>query len=391
MRFNVENDVLTVYLEGRIDSVSSPAVDSEICAIIAQNTFSKIILDAEKLEYISSAGLRVVLKIRKENPSLSVKNVSSDVYEIFEMTGFSEMIEIEKAYRTISVDGCKIIGKGAKGTVYRYNDDTIVKVYKSPDCLPDIKRERELARRAFILGVPTVISYDIVKVGDAYGSVFELLNAKSFSQLIAEDPDNVDKYADLAASLLRKIHSTEVLPSDMPPVKSYISEAWVDMIRDVISADTYNKLKALVEAVPEPLKMLHCDYHTNNIMMQNGETMIIDMDTLSYGHPIFELATICSAFITLGCVDNTVVENFLSMPFALATKFWDIFLRKYLGTDDKDRINEVDDKVKLLSYVRLVRHTLRHGEKGSELYNKNIEVGIQNIESLLKTVNTLEF
>ena len=57
------------------------------------------------------------------------------------MTGFAEMIEIRKAYRTVSVNGCEVIGAGANGKVYRIDPDTIIKVYRNPDALPEIRPE----------------------------------------------------------------------------------------------------------------------------------------------------------------------------------------------------------------------------------------------------------
>lgn len=145
--------------------------------------------DLENLEYISSAGLRVLLRVRKAEPTLRLVNVSPDVYEILDMTGFAEIIPTEKAYRRLSVDGCEVIGRGANGEVYRLDNDTIIKVYLNPDSLPDIQRERELARKAFVLDIPTAIPYDVVKVGSSYGSVFELLNAQSFAKLISTAAD----------------------------------------------------------------------------------------------------------------------------------------------------------------------------------------------------------
>lgn len=130
-------------------------------------------------------GLRIVLRLRKLEPELRLVEASAEVYEIFDMTGFTEMMPVEKAYRSISIEGCEAIGRGANGTVYRIDKDTVVKVYNNPDCLDDVQRERELARKAFVLGIPTAIPYDVVRVGDKYGSVFELLNSKSFSKLIA--------------------------------------------------------------------------------------------------------------------------------------------------------------------------------------------------------------
>ena len=178
----------------------------QIDEIIKNNTCEKIVFDAEDLLYISSAGLRIMLKIKKAVDDFSIINASLDVYDIFQMTGFTEIIDVAKAMRKLSVDGCPVIGSGAKGLVYRYNSDTIVKVYKSLDCLDAIKNERELARKAFVLGIPTAISYDIVKVGDKYGSVFELLDANSFTQLIVKDTSKIDYYVEEYTNLLKSIH-----------------------------------------------------------------------------------------------------------------------------------------------------------------------------------------
>ena len=145
----------------------------------------KLIIDAAGLEYISSAGLRVILRIKKANPDTIIINCTPETYDIFDMTGFTEMMEVERAYRVFSVEGCEVIGQGANGKVYRIDRDTIVKVYLNPDALPEIHRERELARAAFVAGVPTAIPYDVVRIeGGGYGSVFELLNATSFAKLL---------------------------------------------------------------------------------------------------------------------------------------------------------------------------------------------------------------
>ena len=99
----------------------------------------------------------MVLRLRKLENEFRLVNVSAEVYEILEMTGFTEMMPVEKARRSISVEGCEAIGRGANGIVYRIDKDTVVKVYQSADCLPDVQRERELARKAFVLGIPTAI------------------------------------------------------------------------------------------------------------------------------------------------------------------------------------------------------------------------------------------
>ncbi len=388
INFSFDNGVLTLGVSGRIDSVNASAFEAEVEAARA-TAHTSIVVDVEDMAYTSSAGLRVFLRLRKNEPTLKIINASAEVYDIFEMTGFTEMIPIEKAYRQLSVEGCTIIGQGAKGTVYRYNTDTIVKVYKNPDCLPDIMRERELARKAFVLGVPTAISYDVIKVGKQFGSVFELLDAKSLSQLIAENPDKMDAYVTEFADMLRLIHGITVKTEDMPNVKDTV-HVWCETARRALPAGDADKLDALVNAVPDIPHMLHFDYHTNNLMNQNGETLCIDMDTLCYGHPIFELANVYITYVGFGEVVPSVVEKFLGMPYALAVDFWNRFLPKYLGTTDAARIAEVSDKVRLLSYTRLLRHTLRRGGD-DEASVATLNLCKQQIAELLTKVSALTF
>lgn len=86
----------TLALIGRLDTVTAPELEAEISAILP--TAESLVLDMEKLEYISSAGLRVILKTQKalaQKAGLKLINVSDDVREVFEITGFSDFLTIE--------------------------------------------------------------------------------------------------------------------------------------------------------------------------------------------------------------------------------------------------------------------------------------------------------
>lgn len=390
MNFKTENNALTILPEGRIDSTNAEEVGAEIEKILSENSHSEVICDIAALEYISSAGLRVILKIRKVEPTLKIVNASSEVYEILDMTGFTEMLPVEKAMRGLSVEGYDIIGRGAKGTVYRYNGDTIVKVYKSVDNLNDIKNERKLAKRAFVLGIPTAISYDIVKVGDKFGSVFELLDAKSYSEMITSDDANKDKYIVEYAQLLKRIHETQVKPDDMPDIKITINN-WLDAAKPYLSEESFSRLSSLVEKTPNTMNMLHCDYHTNNVMYQGGEAILIDMDTLSHGHPVFELANVYITYVGFGEEDPAIVESFLGMPYETAKYIWKKFIREYLGTEDSAVIEGVESKVILLSYLRLLRHKVRRMTREEAEASAIVKTCVCKIDELLKAVDTLEF
>ena len=92
----VNGTTLTVKLEGRLDTTTSPKLEEELRGGVGGMTC--LVMDFEKLEYISSAGLRVLLamqKIMNRQGEMRIKNVSETVMEVFEITGFSDILTIE--------------------------------------------------------------------------------------------------------------------------------------------------------------------------------------------------------------------------------------------------------------------------------------------------------
>ena len=377
--------ILRLSLVGKVDSGNAAQAEQELNALRAEHPEAAVVLDFDKLQYISSAGLRVILRLRKERPELKIVNVSSEVYEVLDMTGFTEMFPVEKAYRRLSVEGCEVIGRGANGEVYRLDPDTIIKVYLNPDSLPDIQRERELARRAFVLGVPTAIPYDVVRVGEGYGSVFELLNAKSLAKLIAAEPEKLDEYVKVYVDLLKTIHGTELKPGEIPDMKA-VALGWAKWLKDWLPADQSDKLIRFIQAVPEDDHMLHGDYHIKNVMMQNGEALLIDMDTLCMGHPVFEFASIYLAYQGFGEVDHEEIQRFLGIPFETGAAIWAKTLRLYFGTDDQAVLDAFADKARLIGYARLLRRTLRR-DRDTERGQAVIENCRKQIAALLDRID----
>lgn len=388
MNYKTENGTLTVLLNGRIDSSNADAVEKEIADIRTNNAHDGLVLDADGLDYISSAGLRVVLRLKKAEPSLCIINANSEVYEIFEMTGFTEMMDIKKAYRRISLDGAELIGQGANGKVYRINDDTIVKVYLNPDSFGDIQRERELAKKAFVLGIPTAISYDIARVGDSYGTVFEMLNAKSFAKLIAQEPEKLDYYVNLYVDLLKKIHGTLVKEGDMPDMKE-VAQKWAKFDVDYLPKGIGEKLVAMVDAVPKDNHMMHGDYHIKNVMMQDGEVLLIDMDTLCVGNPVFELGSMFNAYEGFSAIDNSISLSFLGIPHELAVKIWEKSLAAYIGTTDKAKLEDAENKAKIIGFMRLLRRSIRRGGLSDAKMKKEIDFYIEQLTELIGKTDTL--
>ena len=386
--YRIDKDILYIGVEGRIDASNSAVAEEKIFSIKNANPGKHVVLDADKLEYISSAGLRVILRLRKEEPKLAIINVASDVYEIFDMTGFTDMVTVEKAYPRLSVEGCEFIAKGANGAVYRYDNETIVKTYFAKDALPEIKQERENARRAFILGINTAIPYGIVRVGEGYGTVTELLNATSVTKIILNNPDDLSEAVKYYIDMLKSIHSIEVEDGKVPDMKQTALE-WAEFVSAHIPEEQGKKLRDLIEAVPKRNTLMHGDYHTNNIMVQNGEPLLIDMDTLCMGHPVFELGSMFNAFVGYSELDHQNMMDFFGYSFETAGRFWNISLKAYLGTDDETVCQSVAEKAMIIGYTRMLRRAIRRPNEADS--PAKIARCKEMLATLINKVDTLIF
>ena len=358
----VEKNILYIAIHGRVDASVAAEAKTGIFNMKNEHSGKHVVLDADKLEYISSAGLRVILRLRKEEPNLAIINVAPEVYEVFDMTRFTDMVTIEKAYRRLSVEGCEFIAKGANGAVYRYDDETILKTYYAKDALPEIKQERENARRAFVLGINTAIPYGIVRVGEGYGTVTELLNAFSVTKLLRDNPDDMTEAIKYYVDLLKSIHAVEVEDGEFPDMKE-VALGWANFAAEHLPEDQGKKLCALIEAVPKQNTLLHGDYHTNNVMIQNGEPLLIDLDTLCMGHPVFELGSMFNAYVGFAEINHQSIMNFLGISFDTAGRFWNMALKSYLGTEDDAVCQSVAEKAMIIGYTRILRRAIRRPDE----------------------------
>ena len=96
MDHSIKNEVLTIFLKGKINSSNSEETETAIDEILSSKQYKSIVFDLDELSYISSAGLRILLRIKQENEDVKLINVSQQIYEIFEMVGFAKFLTIER-------------------------------------------------------------------------------------------------------------------------------------------------------------------------------------------------------------------------------------------------------------------------------------------------------
>lgn len=388
MRVQDEGKQIAVFPVGRINNDNAREFEAEVRTILEAIPGKRLIIDAEELDYISSAGLRVLLKFSAEDEPLSVRNANTELYEIFDMTGFTEILDISKKMKSISVEGCEVIGKGAYGTVYKIDEDTIVKVYDSADTLPVIEMERVKSKKAFIKGIPTAISYDIVRVGDSYGSVFELLRADNLNDVLKENPDMFDELLIKYVNMIKLVHKVETSSTDFPSSVRVFME-YLDALSDVIPEDVSSQLKTLLSQMPEDKHVIHGDLQMKNVMMADGEPMLIDMETLSTGDPVFDLQ---SLFLCYRAYAEDEPENpmeFLGITGEQAERIWNRIVQLYFEGLSEEQIREEENKIELLGYVGFLNSIILNGFTKPELRDIRIRHSVEHMRELLPKVDHL--
>lgn len=289
------DDTLTLKLRGRLDIGTAPALAKELEGAAARH----LVLDFDECGYVSSAGLRELLKAQKQQAAaggtLLLANVSREVQEVLDMTGFSSLIPTRRKLRQISLDGLEFLSAGVCGECYRLDRETIVKLYHE-GVLPEIaEKEKAFSKAAFVAGIPTAISYDVVACGTRTGVVYEMLDATLFSSVIREDLANLDHHARTLAEVTRVVHQTPAPPGVFPDIKAAF-RGYIDQMDFFLSPAEIAVLQKKLAEIPDADTCVHFDLHTSNIMIRGGEPVIIDMGDVSRGHYLFDIGLLYTIY-----------------------------------------------------------------------------------------------
>ena len=354
---------LTILLPNKIFTGNAAQTTAQIDAIRHRLKPEALSLDAERLQYITSVGLRMLLNLINEYNTLSIFNVGETVYETLDISGFTSLMQVDRALKTVSTEGCELIGKGQNGSVYRYAPDTVVKVYSDKNKLEDVRRENQMSRFCFVSGLPTAIPLNLVRVGEQLGAMYEMLDAQSLTHEIITKPERREELINAYIALIRKIHGIVPQAQDLPrglalPRLKEKFIGWATDLEEVIGRETADQLRGIIGAIPKKNTLLHGDLHTSNIMDVGGELILIDLDGIGLGDPVFDLANIAAT-----------LNGFPALVHRDALEWGDPELRAwvlqrtldgyYAGLEEAER--EAQKRlVMLCMHTRVARYGMKH-------------------------------
>ena len=289
---------------------------------------------------------------------------------------------MEYAVKEMSVDDLDLIAQGGMGKIYRINDEQILKVFN--DITPEeLKKQKDSAVEVFKAMVPTAISFETVRVGDKYGIIYEFLNATSVGKALADHPERVQETGEKMGMLLKELHSASMEGRSLEYMNDR-ANAWIDRIENkFIKEKDARLLREIVKAIPRGNCLLHCDFHEGNVMIHNGEYLLIDIDEVSVGHPLYDLTYHYINHEFLAKTPELLLQSTGLTP-DLAKKSAQITRKTYFGAMDKK--TEILYKDLMTGFVPflMVMNLGRLGEKTEYMDKRSLDMILKEFLPLLR-------
>ena len=285
--------------------------------------------------------------------------------------------------RKLSLGSAKPVGSGYTADVYDLDDGNVVKVLKKGDA-SEAEREILLSKWAFSKGIPTAISYDVVDVDGRPGLVYESLGRGNLRNLFRDHPEQFDSAVAQYVDLLHTINSITDDENKLPDAAA-LMRGCLPTLRPILSDAEYEKMSSLLASIPDRRTIVHGDCQVKNVRVVKGELYLIDLDTLSHGDPIFELAQLYFCYRCFNDIRNEEIDSFFDISTDILHRVLDAVLDGYMaGVSDTDK-RENKAKIALLAYMHMMYFIST--ETPDDAYAA--EVTMARFKSLLSQVDDL--
>lgn len=311
-------------------------------------------LNFAQVPSVKYAAIRALLAARRGGLVFHIVDATRDVAQRFETTGAANFINVLRASRHVDMTDYKESGDGYTAISYFKNDgDSMMKLYY--DFMPAsvVEREKRVARAAFIMGIPTPMSGDIVHDGRRHGLTFERVAGKrSFARIMSEEPERLEEVATTFAAMVKKLHSTPcdttVFPSVTELYHKFVDES------DMLDVDEKVKVHAFINNIPAAQTCVHGDLHMGNVITNGTENLFIDMSDFGWGSPWFDIGML---YIITKLSEEEMTQKYYHVDCKAMDAFWKVFVREYFGATTPEQIAEVEEKASAFAALKMVYFT----------------------------------
>jgi len=259
--------------------------------------------------------------------------------------------------REISLDNWIKEGHGFSADSYRNKDDEtlLLKLFYGQSGHAIANQEYLCAKAVIKMGIPTPDIYEMVKVGEQTGIIYErVLNKKSFGKACSDEPEKAAEYARMFARYSKLLHTTKCDKQAFPFRNIAINK----MIEATdVSEDIKAFMRRLMDELEDADTCIHGDLQTGNMVIgwcnkyegreqcadDPNKAYFIDLSAFSYGNPLLDVAAIYLS--TQLYKDEPTNIDLIHMDAATSQVFWENYVPEYIGSDDPDEIKAFEDRV----------------------------------------------
>ena len=236
--------------------------------------------------------------------------------------------------RSLDLSSWTKVGEGGNGTTYvnPSEPDKILKIDKpSINTLEFVSHEFEVSKAVEDMGIQTPAMYELVRVGDSYATLSQLIkDKKSLSRICCDQPDRIPEMAAIFCEHGKKLFSTPCNTDFFPSRKEQLMRALKKV--QFIGEKNRRILTDFAHTIEEVKTCSHGDFNTGNLILAEGQYYWIDLDRFGYGDPMFDIGhlyQICNTYASM-----KQVHEIFHMTEEQLHCFWDAFAKAYTGNDD---------------------------------------------------------
>lgn len=193
----------------------------------------------------------------------------------------------------------------------------------------------------------------MVRVGDCLGVVFEMIHSDTLGHAMRDNPDKLEEYVDKYVELAKKLHTTHVSAESFTDLHDVLHER-ADKLGQWCSAEEIALLHSIVDCIPPSDTLTHNDLHPGNIMVQDGELLLIDMPEVTLAPPVCDLVSVFRDMVSAPKRSAAVIEHNIGMPADLIVKVGNMFFMKYTGITDPAELEAYYKRIGLLYAFNVV-------------------------------------
>ena len=296
----------------------------------------------------------------------------------------------EHPLRTISVTDSMHLASGTTAEVYRLDEGHIAKIYHPGHDPEWIEAQRKNAHTLYSLGIPSAAVYDPVFAGGRIGAVYEYVDAPSLGEAITREPGRLKEYAEKLAGLMKTLHRAKPDRSMLTDTLAYISDHFnVYAIRRYTDMD----VTGLAVSINQGNTLVHADFHPMNVLVRDGELLLIDTGDAYYRYGFLDHVTLYSALTVQSDTEEKAMEV-TRMSMENARMLWDAFVDFYFSPESAEEKASINTLLSRVSGIRTAMSVASMNEIAESVKSAMIkkllgEIG-ESLDELKKEIDAFE-